>query len=220
MKVLAINIASKISTHTMIRASFVAISMTAAAVSSQIIMEKQCTDSNCQDCVQLENITTGKCYDDPQEGDLFVVAGCNQNELVENFYSDDQCQNQAGKKHVMIDQCVGPDLNHNYHYRQCVSGDSSSSSSSFAKASANYVKEQAKSPMVKYSFTFTGDGDGNQAPKFGCFEQDNGCKMCLQAWWNYPPDASYKYEPIVDHGCTNGTLQECDFCPPGLTLYQ
>ena len=23
--------------------------------------------------------------------------------------------------------------------------------------------------------------DGNQAPKYGCFEQDNGCQMCIQA---------------------------------------
>ena len=90
---------------------------------------------------------------------------------------------------------------------------------SFTSAATAYKKVAA--PMVKYSFTFTGDGDNNQAPTHGCFEQDNGCQMCIQAWWNYPPDASYKYEPIVSKGCpANTTIRECDFCPPGLTFYQ
>ena len=187
----------------------------AVAVQSSTIEEFQCTDGDCKDCIQLANITTGKCYDDPQEGDLFVVAGCDDTRLVEMFYSDDKCANAAGKKQVAVGTCVGPDLNHNFHIRHCVQDEKSV----FKAAIEKYNKVTA--PMVKYSFTFTGDGDNNQAPTHGCFEQDNGCQMCIQAWWNYPPDASYKYEPIVSKGCpSNTTLQECDFCPPGLTFYQ
>ena len=79
----------------------------AVAVQSSTIEEFQCTDGDCTDCIQLANITTGKCYDDPQEGDLFVVAGCDDTRLVEMFYSDDKCANASGKKqieHFYIDQ--------------------------------------------------------------------------------------------------------------------
>ena len=194
--------------------TFTTVSLCAVSA-KQIITEAECSDSLCQNCVQLNNITTGTCYDDPQETDLFVVAACDSTRLVEMFYSDDQCANAAGKEQNAVAQCIGPDLNKNYHIRQCVGV---ADDLSFEKATTAYTK--VENPMVKYSFTFTGDGDNNQAPKFGCFEQDNGCEMCIQAWWNYPPDASYKYAPIVARGCQNATLQECDFCPPGLTFYQ
>ena len=72
----------------------------AVAVQSSTIEEFQCTDGDCTDCIQLANITTGKCYDDPQEGDLFVVAGCDDTRLVEMFYSDDKCANASGKKQI------------------------------------------------------------------------------------------------------------------------
>ena len=49
-----------------------------------------------------------------------------------------------------------------------------------------------------------------EAPTHGCFEVDNGCQPCLQAWWNFPPDSSYKYDPIVSKGC-GGTKQACAF---------
>merc|ERR1711988_367616 len=70
----------------------------------------------------------------------------------------------------------------------------------------------------KFSFSFTGDGCNGQCPKSGCYEQDNGCEYCLAAWRSYPPDSSYKYNPIVDHGCA-GKLVTCAECPPGLTRY-
>lgn len=117
--------------------------------------------------------------------------------------------------------------------------------SDFTAAATSY-----SAPRVKYSFTFTGDGDSHQAPVSGCFEQDNGCRSCLQvhrlaslrmplshvqhlttllssllpspsrtqSWWNFPPDKSYVYNPIVATGCT-GKKRTCSFCPPGLTLY-
>ena len=47
--------------------------------------------------------------------------------------------------------------------------------SDFTAAATSY-----SAPRVKYSFTFTGDGDSHQAPVSGCFEQDNGCRSCLQ----------------------------------------
>lgn len=88
----------------------------------------------------------------------------------------------------------------------------------YTAAAALSASTALASPDVKYSFTFVGDGDQSQAPKTGCFEQDNGCRSCLQAWFAHPPDASYVYHPIVAQGCA-GKKEACSFCPPGLTLY-
>merc|ERR1712185_574423 len=62
-----------------------------------------------------------------------------------------------------------------------------------------------------YSFTFTGDGCGGQCPTSGCYQEDLDCDYCLDAWHQFPPDASYKYNPIVSHGCA-GKKVECPEC--------
>ena len=98
-----------------------------------------------------------------------------------------------------------------------------------------------------FSFTFTGDGCGGQCPTSGCYQEDLNCEYCLAAWYgrgavrstgmarswfgtagcfvvvrrrSYPPDASYKYNPIVKHGC-NGTKVDCPECEgmQGLSRY-
>ena len=96
---------------------------------------------------------------------------------------------------------------------------SAPSAPSFVRAAAAFERARLAAGSGKFSFTFTGDGDGGQAPTHGCFEQDNGCEPCLEAWHANPPDASYKYGPIVSTGC-KGEIQPCPFCLPGLTFYQ
>ena len=100
-----------------------------------------------------------------------------------------------------------------------VSVSSAPSAPSFVRAAAAFERARLTAGSGKFSFTFTGDGDDGQAPTHGCFEQDNGCEPCLEAWHANPPDASYKYGPIVSTGC-KGEIQPCPFCLPGLTFYQ
>merc|ERR1712070_1185905 len=68
-----------------------------------------------------------------------------------------------------------------------------------------------------YSFTFTGDGCGGQCPTSGCYQEDLDCDYCLDSWHQFPPDASYKYDPIVAGGCS-GTKVACPECEGMLGL--
>jgi hypothetical protein len=68
-----------------------------------------------------------------------------------------------------------------------------------------------------FSFTFTGDGCGGQCPTSGCYQEDLDCEYCLDSWHQFPPDASYKYDPIVAGGCS-GTKVACAECEGMLGL--
>merc|ERR1711943_12548 len=84
-----------------------------------------------------------------------------------------------------------------------------------------YAAARAAYPASGYfSFTFTGDGCNGQCPKSGCYQEDLDCEYCLAAWRANPPDSSYKYNPIVSHGC-NGTKVDCPECQGmmGLSRY-
>ena len=109
---------------------------------------------------------------------------------------------------------------------QCHS--STQASSAYAKAQAAYPIAESPAAAVKaqapqtgyYSFTFTGDGCGGQCPTSGCYEEDIDCQYCLASWHSAPPDASYKYNPIVSGGC-KGKKVECPECQGmmGLSRY-
>lgn len=102
----------------------------------------------------------------------------------------------------------------------------SSASKPFLGAQSALAEARLKQPVTNatttgyYSFTFTGDGCGGQCPKSGCYQEALDCKYCLQAWWSNPPDASYKYNKIVSHGCA-GKEVDCPECQGmmGLSRY-
>jgi len=90
-----------------------------------------------------------------------------------------------------------------------------------AQSALAYTRaKQTNATSGYYSFTFTGDGCGGQCPTSGCYQEDLDCSYCLQAWRSSPPDASYKYNAIENHGCT-GKKVECPECQGmmGLSRY-
>ena len=121
-----------------------------------------------------------------------------------------------------------------FHCHSSILGGSSATwsptqaSNAFAKAQAAYPVAKSPAAVVEaqapqtgyYSFTFTGDGCGGQCPTSGCYEEDIDCQYCLAAWHSAPPDASYKYNPIVSGGCA-GKKVECPECQGmmGLSRY-
>jgi len=101
----------------------------------------------------------------------------------------------------------------------------SSSSSSSSSSSNSSSSSSAGDGVTLYSFVFYGDGGGGAAPARGCYQQNTGCRQCLQAWWDIKSDPSYHYYPILAKGCVaahNSTKWPTpgDFpLPPGLELF-